>query len=106
MGVPRTGDFAKSPEDRQLLELIYAQQQFGRPFVMPPGAPPERIAALRQAFVQVLQDKELLAEAAKISLDIDVLSGTDLQAIVERIYATPPAVVKRAINALVYAPPK
>ena len=37
MGVPRTGDFAKTPEDRQLLELIYAQQQFGRPFVMPPG---------------------------------------------------------------------
>jgi tripartite-type tricarboxylate transporter receptor subunit TctC len=106
MGIPRTGDFAKTPEDRQLLELIYAQQQFGRPFVMPPGSPPERIAAIRQAFVQVLQDKELLAEAAKMNLDIDVLSGTDLQGIVERIYATPQTVVKRAINALVYSPPK
>ena len=73
---------------------------------MPPGAPPERVAALRQAFVQVLQDKELLAEAAKMNLDIDVLSGTDFQGIVERIYATPAPVVKRAINALVYKPPK
>ena len=102
MGIPRTGDFAKSPEDRQLLELIYAQQQFGRPFVMPPGAPSERVAALREAFVQVLQDKILLAEAAKMNLDIDGLSGTDLQRIVERIYATSAPVVKRAIGALIY----
>jgi hypothetical protein len=104
MGVPRTGDFAKTPEDRDLLGFIYAQQQFGRPFVMAPGAPLERIAALRQAFTQALQDKELLAEAAKMNLDIDPLSGTELQDIVERLYATPAPVVKRAISALVYQP--
>ncbi len=80
MGVPRTGDFIKTDEDRQVFELIYAQQQFGRPFVMPPGAPPERAAAIRQAFVQVLQDKDLLAEAAKMNLDIDVLSGSTCSA--------------------------
>jgi len=106
MGVPRTGDFAKTPEDRDLLQFIYAQQQFGRPFVMAPGAPPERVAAFRQAFVQVLQDKELLSEAAKMNLDIEALSGTELQDIVERLYATPAPVIKRAINALVYNPPK
>jgi tripartite-type tricarboxylate transporter receptor subunit TctC len=105
MGVPRTGDFAKTPEDRDLLSFIYAQQQFGRPFVMAPGAPPERIAALRQAFNQAMQDKELLAEAAKLKLDIDPLSGAELQAIVERLYATPEATIKRAITALVYKPP-
>jgi tripartite-type tricarboxylate transporter receptor subunit TctC len=105
MGVPRTGDFAKSPEDRDLLQFIYAQQQFGRPFVMAPGSPPERVAAFRQAFVQVLQDKELLAEAAKMNLDIEALSGPELQDIVERLYETPAAVIKRAINALVYNPP-
>ena len=63
-----------------MLELIYAQQQFGRPFVMPPGSPPERIAALRKAFVQALADKDLLAEAAKMNLDVDALSGDRLQA--------------------------
>ena len=52
-----------------------------------------------------MQDKELLAEAAKMNLDIDALSGTELQAIVERLYATPAPIVKRAINALVYKPP-
>jgi tripartite-type tricarboxylate transporter receptor subunit TctC len=106
MGVPRTADFAKTPEDRQVLELVYAQQQFGRPFVMAPGSPPERVAAIRQAFVQALADRELLAEAAKMNLDIEALSGTELQDIVSRIYATPAPIVKRAIAALVYAPPK
>ena len=106
MGVPRTADFAKTDEDRAVLELVYAQQQFGRPFVMPPGAPPERTAAIRQAFLQALKDKDLLAEAAKMNLDIDVLSGTELQDIVSRIYATPAPIVKRAIGALVYNPPK
>jgi tripartite-type tricarboxylate transporter receptor subunit TctC len=106
MGVPRTGDFAKTPEDRDLLGFIYAQQQFGRPFVTAPGAPPERVAALRQAFTQALQDKELLAEAAKMNLDIDPLSGTELQEIVERLYATPAPIVKRAISALIYNAPK
>ena len=89
-----------------MLELVYAQQQFGRPFVMPPGAPPERIAAIRQAFVQALADKDLLAEANKMNLDIEALSGTELQEIVSRIYATPAPIVKRAIGALVYNPPK
>jgi tripartite-type tricarboxylate transporter receptor subunit TctC len=106
MGVPRTADFAKTEEDRQLLSLVYAQQQFGRPFVMPPGSPPARVAALRQAFMQTLADRELLAEAAKMHLDIDALSGTDLQAIVGKIYSTPDAVVQRAINALIYTAPK
>jgi hypothetical protein len=106
MGVPRTGDFAKTDEDRQVLELVYAQQQFGRPFVMAPGSPPERIAAIRKAFVQALADKELLAEAAKMNLDIEALSGNELQDIVTKIYSTPAPIVKRAIAALVYTPPK
>jgi tripartite-type tricarboxylate transporter receptor subunit TctC len=106
MGIPRTADFAKTDEDRAVLGLIYAQQQFGRPFVMPPGSPPERVAAIRKAFVQVLADKELLADAGKMNLDIDALSGADLQEIVKRIYMTPAPIVKRAVNALVYNPPK
>ena len=106
IGVPRTADFAKTEEDRAVLELVYAQQQFGRPFVMPPGAPPERVAAIRQAFLRALADKDLLAEAKKMNLDIEPLSGTDLQAIVGKIYSTPAPILKRAIAALVYNPPK
>ncbi len=54
MGVPRTADFAKTEEDRQILELLYSQGVFGRPYVLPPGVPADRIAALRKAFIASL----------------------------------------------------
>jgi tripartite-type tricarboxylate transporter receptor subunit TctC len=104
--VPLTADFARSSEDRQVLELIYAQQQFGRPFVMPPGAPPERVAALRKAFMDALHDTDLNAEADRMKLDIAPLSGQDLQTLIDKIYATPQAVIDRAKNALVYRAPR
>jgi tripartite-type tricarboxylate transporter receptor subunit TctC len=106
LGVPLTADFARTAEDRQALGLIYAQQQFGRPFVLPPGVPPERIAALRQAFMDALQDPDLAAEADRMKLDISPLSGQDLQALIGRIYATPPAIIERARSALVYSAPR
>ena len=106
MGVPRTYDFAKTDEDRQILELVYSQGIFGRPYVLPPGVPAERVAALRQAFTAVLNDKTLLAEAAGMKLDIEAISGDDLQALVAKLYALPPSVAARAKEALVYTPPK
>jgi tripartite-type tricarboxylate transporter receptor subunit TctC len=82
------------------------QQQFGRPFVKPPGSPPQRVVMMRKAFLQVLADKELLAEAAKMNLDIEAMSGDELQAVVSQIYATPAPIVERAIKALGYNSPK
>ncbi len=102
---PRTVDLAKSPEDRAVMELIYSQQDFGRPFIMAPQTPPERLAALRKAFTLALADKDLLAEAEKLKIDVNSVPGEDLQALVTKIYATPPALVERARAALVYKPP-
>ena len=42
MGVPLATEFARSQEDRQAMELVLSQGVFGRPFVLPPGVPPER----------------------------------------------------------------
>jgi len=100
MGVPSAIDLAKTAEDRQVMELVLSQAIFGRPFVLPPGVPAERTAALRNAFVEALQNKSLLAEAEKMKLDIDPLSGDDLQSLVRRIYATPVHIVERARQAL------
>jgi tripartite-type tricarboxylate transporter receptor subunit TctC len=105
MGVPRTYDFAKTDEERQILELVYSQGVFGRPYVLPSGVPADRVAALRNAFMAALHDKELLAEAAGMKLDIDALSGGDLQALVTQLYALPPSVAARTKQALVYKPP-
>jgi tripartite-type tricarboxylate transporter receptor subunit TctC len=104
-GVMRATDLARTPEDRQVLELIYSQQLFGRPFVVAPGVPPARVAVLRKAFLEALQDKELLAEAAKMRLDVSPVSGDELQTLVEKLYATPAHIISRATEALVYKPP-
>jgi len=105
MGVPLAVDFAKSPENRRIMELIYSSETFGRPYMVAPGVPPERIAALRDAFMQTMRDEELLAEAQKTGVEIDPISGEELQALAERIFATPADVVERAKHALEYSAP-
>jgi tripartite-type tricarboxylate transporter receptor subunit TctC len=104
MGVPKSIDFAKMPEDRQVIELAYTQQAFGRPYILPPGTPPQRVAALRKAFMAAVQDEELLAEAKKMRVEVRPLSGEDMQALVTRIYATPRAIVDRTREALTSKP--
>jgi tripartite-type tricarboxylate transporter receptor subunit TctC len=104
MGVPLTISFAKTEEDRQVMEMMYSQNLFGRPYVLAPETPPARVAALRQAFMAALHDKELLAEAERSGFDIGPMSGEDLQAIVAKLYALPPKVIERAKQSLIYRP--
>ncbi len=104
LGVPKSIDFAKTPEDRQVIELAYTQQAFGRPYILPPGTPPQRVAALRKAFMAAVQDEELLAEAKKMRVEVRPLAGEDMQALVTRIYATPRAIVDRTREALTSKP--
>jgi hypothetical protein len=101
MGVPVAIDFAKTDEDRKVMELIYSQLTFGRPFVLPPGTPPDRVAPLRKAFMATMQDKDTLADARKMNLDLDALSGEDVQAEVAKAYAMPANIVERAKQALI-----
>ncbi len=105
MGVPLAVEFAKTPEHRRVMELIYSSETFGRPYMMSPGVPAERVAALRMAFMATMRDQELLAEAKKIGLVIDPISGEELQALAESIFATPAAVVEQAKRALEYRAP-
>jgi tripartite-type tricarboxylate transporter receptor subunit TctC len=104
MGVPLTTSFAKNAEDKQLLELVYSQAVFGRPYIVGPGVPKERLAALQAAFVAALKDPGLRAEAAKAKLDLDYVDGPDCQALVAKLFATPAGTIERAKQALVYKP--
>jgi tripartite-type tricarboxylate transporter receptor subunit TctC len=74
--------------------------------VLPPGVPAERVAALRKAFMQALADKALLAEAEHMKLDIDAMSGEDLQALVTKLFALPPSISAKVKDAIVYKAPK
>ena len=102
MGVPLTVSFAKTDEQKQILELVYGQLVFGRPFVLPPGVASERVAALRRAFDATLKDKTLMAEAAKSQIDVDAVTGEDVEKVVTKMFATPAAIVERTKQALIY----
>jgi len=105
MGVPLAVDFAKTGEDRQVMELIYSQGLFGRPYVLPPGVPPDRVAALRRAFSAALKDKALLGEVERMKLDLEPIAGDELQSMVAKLYALPTRIVERAKQSLIYKPP-
>ena len=101
MHVPLIIDYAKKPEDRQAMELVFGQLTFGRPYILPPGVPQDRVTALRKAFLDTLADKDLLAEAQKERLDVNPVSGEEVQALVQKMYATPPAIVAHAKQSLI-----
>jgi tripartite-type tricarboxylate transporter receptor subunit TctC len=72
-----------------MMDLFYSQEIFGRPFMMSPAAPPERIAAIRRAFIETMHDPDLVRQAKTMGLDVDALSGEEVQQIVARTFATP-----------------
>jgi len=106
LGIPRSVDLAKTPQARQIMELAYTQQAFGRPYILPPGTPADRVAALRRAFMAATQDAELLAEAKKMRVEVRPLSGEDIEALVNKMYALPAEVIERTRAALTYKPPQ
>jgi tripartite-type tricarboxylate transporter receptor subunit TctC len=105
MGVPLAVDFATSQENRRIVELVYSSETFGRPYMLAPGVPSDRVAALRKAFLATMADPELLADAQRIGLAIDPISGEDLQALAASIFATPAEFVEKVKRTLSYKSP-
>jgi tripartite-type tricarboxylate transporter receptor subunit TctC len=100
LGVPRAGDFAKTDEQRAILEIVYSQSVSGRPYFVGPGVAPERIEALRKAFMDAWKDPELLAEAEKLNAEIGPVDGARLQAVLGKIYASPEELKLKAREAI------
>jgi tripartite-type tricarboxylate transporter receptor subunit TctC len=98
--VPLIFDYVTSDADRAAIKLVVARLEFGRPFFLPPGVPADRVAALRQAFDVTVKDPAFLAEAATEKIDIDPLSGEEVQTLVEDVSHTPADVVARVRQAL------
>jgi tripartite-type tricarboxylate transporter receptor subunit TctC len=93
--VPLIMDYAKTDMARQAFELVFADQEMGRPVVGPPDVPAERVEALRRAFDASMKDADLLAEAARMTTDIDPIDGPAAAAIQARLAATPKSVIER-----------
>jgi len=93
--VPLADDFARTKEQRQILDFVLASQIMALPFAAPPDIPAGRKAILRSGFDETMKDPVFLADAAKIQLDVDPVSGRDVDALVANFYATPKDVVAK-----------
>ena len=87
--------YAKTDEQRQIMNLYDRQGEFGRPFVTGATVPPERIKALRAAFMSAVNDPELRKELTTRGIDVDPMDGENVQKLVEAVYATPEAIVEK-----------
>lgn len=103
--VPLALELATNPEDKALLEFSDARLAIGRPFMLPPGVPPERVKALRTAFNQMVKDKDFLADAEKEGRDLDIVSGDEMQSLLERLSKTPKAMIERLADVIKYKGP-
>jgi hypothetical protein len=92
----------KTPESiRGLATLMLASGDFGRPIIATPARDtPERVKILRDAFARTLTDPELLAEAKKRRLEIDPISGEDLEALAKEMVSAPRDVIERRMGKL------
>ncbi len=98
--VPNVLDAATTDAERDALRLVLARLDIGRPFFLPPNVPADRVAALRAAFDATMADPDYRAEAEKLKIDIDPLTGAELAALVEQVAKTPPDTVARVRAAL------
>jgi tripartite-type tricarboxylate transporter receptor subunit TctC len=98
--VPLFLDLAKTEEERAALKLMLARLEYGRPFFLPPNVPAARVAALRRAFDATMKDPAYLAEADKLKIDVDPLSGEQVAALVEQVSHTPADTVARVRTAM------
>jgi len=98
--VPFLTDQTKDPEKVRIVKFIVAGQGMARPFVAPPGIPPERKAALRAAFDATMKDPDFLAEAERRDIEVNPVTGTEIDALLADVYATPKDIVAKAAAAM------
>jgi len=94
--VPFALDLAKNADDKQMMELAFSPLASGRPYLLPPGVPEDRVAALRKAMIETFKDPEFVAEGEKRGLGLNaVRTGEQLQDFMTRMYGTPAHLVER-----------
>ena len=88
--LPRLTEVVKGKENQAIVNAWLFQHDFQRPFMLPPGTPKERLGILRKAFKATLEDPEFLAEAKRSELDIDYVSGEEIEKLVAQILGISP----------------
>ncbi len=98
--IPSVFDYAKTEEQRAVLELYFNQLVLGRPLAGPPNMPPERLAALQTAFAATMKDKDFLAEADRVGLEIDPATAEEVQKLLAHFATFSPETFAKARAAI------
>lgn len=93
--VPWIYDYVRNDQDRAALDLVFGPQEFGRPYIVAEGVPDATVGILRAAFDRTMASPEFRADAARRGLDLDPMTGAEIQDVVEDIHRTPAAVIDR-----------
>jgi tripartite-type tricarboxylate transporter receptor subunit TctC len=88
----------KTDEDRRIASLIFRQTELARPLAAPPGTPKDRVAALRKAMLDTFKDPAMVADAGRMKVEFDPVSGEETVQMFEEFYKTPAALVAKARN--------
>lgn len=95
--IPTVLDLAKTDEQRAVIELVFAQQDMGRPFFAPPDLPAARAKTLRDAFKAMVKDPEMLREAESRQFEINQpMPGEDMAKLIGRLHDMPAGAIARA----------
>jgi hypothetical protein len=96
LDAPSVEALARTPEERQLIELVTSGAHLGRPMATTPDVPEDRLRALRAAYRATMADPEFLTEATKAGFEVAPVYGEDMQKIVQKIMSTPKELAARA----------
>ena len=94
--VPLLSSLMKSAEDNQALDVLAFPEEAGRPFFMPPGTPKSLVTIMRRAFDATMKDPGFLIDAEKARLELDPVSGEDIEKLLTQIYNMPKQMIQRA----------
>jgi tripartite-type tricarboxylate transporter receptor subunit TctC len=92
-GVPFLVDLAGTDRDRQIVRLLTASGDLGRPFITSALVPADRVKILRDAFDAAIAEPGFLADAEKQQLPVSPKHADEAIKIVDALYATPPDIV-------------
>jgi tripartite-type tricarboxylate transporter receptor subunit TctC len=98
--VPFVTDLATTKEQKDLLAVLNASAELGRPYITAKQVSPERVKVLRAAFEATLKDEAFLAEAQKQALPLDPVTGEEAEKVIATIYAAPPDLARKVKDVL------
>jgi tripartite-type tricarboxylate transporter receptor subunit TctC len=100
--VPLVTEFATTERQQQILKLILSRQVMGRPFTAPPGIPEDRKAVLRAAFDATMADADFRADITTRGLEVNPVSGAEVDRLMEELYQTAPEAIAEAKAAIAH----